>query len=108
MFYGLALFSSRRRHTRCALVTGVQTCALPISVTPADVVWSYAGVRPLYDDRSSNVSAVTRDYVFDVAGGEGEAPLLSIFGGKITTYRRLAEHAPIGRASCRDRVCQYG
>ena len=59
--------------------------------TPADVVWSYAGVRPLYDDRATSASAVTRDYAFDVdAAG---APALSIFGGKLTTYRRLAEHA---------------
>jgi glycerol-3-phosphate dehydrogenase len=62
-------------------------------IAPADVVWSYAGVRPLYDDASGNVSAVTRDYVFDLEGGDGRAPLLSIFGGKITTYRKLAEHA---------------
>jgi glycerol-3-phosphate dehydrogenase len=61
-------------------------------VAPADVVWSYAGVRPLYDDRASSASAVTRDYVFDLDGTDG-APALSIFGGKITTYRRLAEHA---------------
>ncbi len=61
-------------------------------VTPGDVVWSYAGVRPLYDDASADPSAVTRDYVFDLdtAGG---APLLSVFGGKLTTYRKLAEHA---------------
>jgi glycerol-3-phosphate dehydrogenase len=58
-----------------------------------DAVWTYAGVRPLYDDASANVSAVTRDYVFDIDLGEGQAPLLSIFGGKITTYRKLAEHA---------------
>jgi glycerol-3-phosphate dehydrogenase len=63
-------------------------------IGPADVVRSYSGVRPLYDDDSSaNPSAVTRDYVFDLAGNPGEAPLLSIYGGKITTYRRLAEHA---------------
>jgi glycerol-3-phosphate dehydrogenase len=63
-------------------------------VSPDQVVWSYAGVRPLYDDASENVSAVTRDYVFDVDRGSGdEAPLLSIFGGKITTFRKLAEHA---------------
>lgn len=61
-------------------------------ITPEQVVWSYAGVRPLYDDMEQNVSAVTRDYVFDVDAG-GDAPLLSIFGGKITTYRKLAEHA---------------
>jgi glycerol-3-phosphate dehydrogenase len=62
-------------------------------VTPADVIWSYAGVRPLFDDASGNASAVTRDYVFDVDTANGNAPLLSIFGGKITTYRKLAEHA---------------
>jgi glycerol-3-phosphate dehydrogenase len=62
--------------------------------TPADITWSYSGVRPLYDDHAGNASAVTRDYVFDVSGGtDNEPPLLSIFGGKITTYRRLAEHA---------------
>ncbi|MFZ5734785.1 MAG: glycerol-3-phosphate dehydrogenase [Pseudomonadota bacterium] len=61
-------------------------------VTPADIVWTYAGVRPLYDDGVSEAKAATRDYVFelDTAGG---LPLLSIFGGKITTYRRLAEEA---------------
>ena len=62
-------------------------------VRAADIVWSYAGVRPLYDDASTSASAVTRDYVFDIDGGPNEAPLLSIFGGKITTYRKLAEHA---------------
>lgn len=61
--------------------------------TPADIVWSYAGIRPLYDDHAANASAVTRDYVLDFDKREGEAPLLSIFGGKITTYRKLAEHA---------------
>jgi glycerol-3-phosphate dehydrogenase len=62
-------------------------------VTPADVVRSYSGVRPLYDDHAANASAVTRDYVLDVEGGGGQPALLSVFGGKITTYRRLAEHA---------------
>jgi len=62
-------------------------------VTPADIVWSYAGVRPLFDDASGDASAVTRDYVFDLDGGDGKPPLLSIFGGKLTTYRKLAEHA---------------
>ncbi|MDX6749643.1 glycerol-3-phosphate dehydrogenase [Geminicoccaceae bacterium 1502E] len=61
--------------------------------TPEDIVWSFAGVRPLYDDASGNPSAVTRDYVFDLDTEGGGAPLLSIFGGKITTYRKLAEHA---------------
>jgi glycerol-3-phosphate dehydrogenase len=62
-------------------------------VTPGDVVWSYAGVRPLYDDGSQNASAVTRDYVLEVDDQGGKLPVLSVFGGKITTYRRLAEHA---------------
>lgn len=57
--------------------------------------WTYSGVRPLYDDHSDNASTVTRDYVFDLdRGAGGGAPaLLSIFGGKITTCRKLAEHA---------------
>ena len=54
-----------------------------------DVVWAYSGVRPLVDDGADNVSAVTRDYVLDL-DADGP-PLLSIFGGKITTYRKLAE-----------------
>lgn len=61
--------------------------------TRSDIVWSYAGVRPLYDDRSRDPSTITRDYVFDLEAPAGEAPLLSVFGGKLTTYRRLAEHA---------------
>ena len=62
----------------------------------ADIVHSFSGVRPLYDDSAENPSAVTRDYVFDVEPKQPEgdrAPLLSVFGGKITTYRKLAEHA---------------
>ena len=62
-------------------------------VTPADVVWSYSGVRPLFDDAAKNASAVTRDYVLDVDDPPGQAPVISIFGGKITTFRKLAEHA---------------
>lgn len=58
-----------------------------------DVVWSYAGVRPLYDDKSENASAVTRDYVLDIDELSEGRPLLSIYGGKITTSRKLAEHA---------------
>ncbi|WP_417803977.1 glycerol-3-phosphate dehydrogenase [Thalassospira lucentensis] len=64
-------------------------------VTRDDIVWDYSGVRPLYDDKNDNASAVTRDYVFDLDTGEHNhaPPILSIYGGKITTYRRLAEHA---------------
>jgi glycerol-3-phosphate dehydrogenase len=57
------------------------------------VVWSFAGVRSLYDDGSRKAQDVTRDYVLTLDQRGGEAPLLTIYGGKITTYRRLAEHA---------------
>ncbi|MBL4907473.1 MAG: glycerol-3-phosphate dehydrogenase [Sneathiella sp.] len=56
-----------------------------------DVVWSYSGVRPLYDDGASKAQEATRDYVLRQDGKNGDAPLLNVFGGKITTYRRLAE-----------------
>ena len=75
-------------------------------VQPADVVWSYSGVRPLLDDEAGNASAVTRDYLLEfddggdadgsgVGGGEDSspAPLLTVWGGKITTFRKLAEEA---------------
>ncbi|WP_159995294.1 glycerol-3-phosphate dehydrogenase [Roseomonas sp. 18066] len=60
-------------------------------VTRADIVWTYSGVRPLHDDGAENPSAVTRDYVLKL--DHDGAPLLSVFGGKITTFRRLAEDA---------------
>ncbi len=62
-------------------------------LTPQDVVYSFSGVRPLYDDNADNPSAVTRDYIFELDAPGGDAPLLSVFGGKITTFRKLAEHA---------------
>ncbi|MEP6939763.1 MAG: glycerol-3-phosphate dehydrogenase [Rudaea sp.] len=61
-------------------------------VSPEDIVWSYSGVRPLLDDESSDASEVTRDYLLDRDDTQG-APLLSVFGGKITTHRKLAEEA---------------
>ena len=60
---------------------------------PSEVIWRYAGVRPLYDDGSHDPSAITRDYTLRVDDVGGAAPVLSVFGGKLTTYRRLAEHA---------------
>src|SRR3546814_7663480 len=93
------LFSSRRRHTRCALVTGVQTCALPIS--PADVVERQAQVigslltdaeAALSPDRASAASAFLG--AFTILLREGLEALLIVV-------------AKIGRASCRERVCQY-
>lgn len=61
-------------------------------ITRDEIVWSYSGVRPLYEDKSRSNSTVTRDYVFEL-DANGGAPILSVYGGKITTFRRLAEHA---------------
>lgn len=60
-------------------------------IVPADVVWTYSGVRPLVEDEASNASAVTRDYRLEL--DQQGAPLLSVFGGKLTTFRKLAEEA---------------
>lgn len=62
-------------------------------VTKEMIRWSYSGIRPLYDDGASSAQEATRDYVLKVDHPENQAPMLSIFGGKITTHRRLAEHA---------------
>ena len=73
-------------------------------VQAADVVWSYSGVRPLLDDESGDASAVTRDYALELDPNAHAAPLLSVWGGKITTFRKLAEEAgdllaaPLGTA----------
>lgn len=60
-------------------------------VTPAQVVWTFAGVRPLLDDAANNAARVTRDYRLEL--DQAGAPVLSVFGGKLTTYRKLAEQA---------------
>nr|WP_210317606.1 glycerol-3-phosphate dehydrogenase [Salinarimonas ramus] len=64
---------------------------LKTPISRADVVWTYSGVRPLYDDGAKSATAATRDYVLSL--DENGPPLLNVFGGKITTYRRLAESA---------------
>ena len=69
-------------------------------LTPDDVVWSYSGVRPLMDGEEENAQKASRDYTFEVSHGNGQAPLISVFGGKITTYRKLAEAAT-------DKLCQF-
>lgn len=58
-----------------------------------DIVWTYSGVRPLCDDEADSPQAVTRDYTLSLSDEDDKAPLLSVFGGKLTTYRKLAEHA---------------
>ena len=69
------------------------------ALTRDDIVWRYSGVRPLYDDGASSATAATRDYVLKLDDNAG-APLLNIFGGKITTYRKLAEAAMVKIAPC--------
>jgi glycerol-3-phosphate dehydrogenase len=64
-------------------------------VTRADIVWTYSGVRPLFGvggDRDNDLSTLTRDYSFEIDSAKGRAPALIVFGGKLTTHRRLAEH----------------
>lgn len=61
------------------------------SVTPDDIVWHFSGVRSLYDDGASKAQEATRDYVVRVDGKKTDAKLINVFGGKITTYRRLSE-----------------
>ena len=62
-----------------------------LPVTREQVRWTYSGIRPLYDDGASKAQEATRDYVLKLDAPEGQAPLLSVFGGKITTFRKLAE-----------------
>ena len=76
-------------HYLCSLASEY----LKTPVTADEAVWSYSGVRPLHDDGDVSASTVTRDYVFDLDTSAGQTPLLSVYGGKLTTYRRLAEHA---------------
>ncbi len=73
---------------------GILNTHFKTALTPDDLRWSFSGVRPLFDDDAAKgASAVTRDYTFEVDGGDGRAPILSAFGGKLTTYRKLAEAA---------------
>ncbi|MEX2630203.1 MAG: glycerol-3-phosphate dehydrogenase [Tistlia sp.] len=99
---GEVAISSEEIDYLCQAVSGY----LKTPVTPDQVVWTYSGVRPLYDDGASKAQEATRDYVLTLDGGEpGRAALLNVFGGKITTYRKLAEaalarlapHLPEGR-----------
>lgn len=69
-------------------------------LAPNDVVWSYSGVRPLMDEEGGTAQSASRDYSFEVDDKNHQAPLISVFGGKITTYRKLAE-------AVTDQVCRY-
>src|SRR3546814_6636879 len=94
-------FSSRRRHTRCALVTGVQTCALPISVKLSHLMAaSYPDMRSLGEARFQFLS--TGRLPEDEFGDEGSPKRRDVFLTAVAMHR-----IQIGRASCRERVCQY-
>ncbi|HLT14258.1 MAG TPA: glycerol-3-phosphate dehydrogenase [Marinobacter sp.] len=69
-------------------------------LTAEDVVWSYSGVRPLMDEEGGTAQSASRDYSFEINDEDGQPPLVSVFGGKITTYRKLAE-------AVTDQVCSY-
>src|SRR3546814_6778840 len=90
----LCFFSSRRRHTRCALVTGVQTCALPISSPRGSVADASSSWKPTNTTPPSSTSAASSYY----------RPLVAILGNLEFDHADIFE---IGRASCRERVCQY-
>src|SRR3546814_2722043 len=105
MYEGLFLFSSRRRHTRCALVTGVQTCALPIFEQQRTLV---ARARDEGKVDSFGSSAVT---VIMMAGQhvcEYGSSLCKAIMSLMTFRATYCSPQQIGRASCRERVCQYG
>jgi len=72
---------------------GVVNAHFKKQLTPDDMVWSYSGVRPLMDDEGGSAQKASRDYTFEVDAPHSQAPILSVFGGKITTYRKLAEAA---------------
>src|SRR3546814_10059581 len=90
MKMALCFFSSRRRHTICALVTGVQTCALPISLRNQQIAKLTDEINELLDE------------VLDLTGYQNELSLNATYGGKYAEYIDK-----IGRASCRERVCKY-
>ena len=73
----------------CGVINGYFRAA----IGPADVVWAYAGVRALYDDGAGKPQDIGRDYTLVLDESAGEAPLLTVYGGKLTTFRRLAEAA---------------
>ena len=91
-FHG-ALDEARASEEEIGYLCEAASNYLKTPVRREDVVWSFTGVRPLYDDGASAAKDATRDYVLNFEGGRGKPSLLNVFGGKITTYRRLAEQA---------------
>ena len=88
-FDGIAKISDEEINYLCDAANEYFTRA----ICKEDISWSYSGIRPLFDDQSDSASTVTRDYVLSLHGESEDAPLLSVYGGKITTSRKLAEQA---------------
>lgn len=86
---GAAVCSEQEREYLCRVVNN----HFKNTISVEDIIWEYSGVRPLCEDQSNDARTVTRDYVFELEDENGKAPLLSILGGKLTTYRKLSEHA---------------
>lgn len=83
--------ATRATSEEIAYLCDTVSAAFAKPVVPGDVVWTYSGVRPLFDDGASDAKSASRDYVLELDAADGAAPLLSIIGGKITTYRRIVE-----------------
>jgi glycerol-3-phosphate dehydrogenase len=86
---GTAIPTSTEIEYLCAVASSYFRCP----VAPHDVAWCYSGVRPLYDDGASKAQDATRDYLLALDAADRGAPLLTVYGGKLTTYRRVAEEA---------------
>ena len=85
------LLASRSANPRSTYLCDAASEYFATPIKRDDIVWTYSAVRPLYDDGASKAQEATRDYVLKAEGLEGQAPIVNIFGGKITTYRRLSE-----------------
>ncbi|MFK0570322.1 glycerol-3-phosphate dehydrogenase [Endozoicomonas sp.] len=86
---GAATCSEQEREYLCRVVND----HFKTTISVEDIIWDFSGVRPLFEDKSSDARTATRDYAFELEDEDGKAPLLSVFGGKLTTYRKLGEHA---------------
>ena len=86
---GEAKIDDEEKHYLCEIINTYFTSQIGLK----DIVWAYSGVRPLYGDDSMDASSISRDYYLDLQFSEHQNPILNIYGGKITTYRRLSEHA---------------
>src|SRR3546814_10845119 len=98
LFFDFFVFSSRRRHTRCALVTGVQTCALPICDGSGRVSWLFPPI-----EKKTNMAELVGHLLVAQSGGPTSVINASVAG----VIQEAGKHGKIGRASCRERGCQY-